>query len=531
MDMDPGEYEIFLQAIADIHLQDLQEIEARRNGEAREGQPRSDAEVAFDLYTEELNATTSYLADLNFARNLEFDLGIDAPLVEEEAQEEEEADNDEPEEATTEEAQEQESVASSDDSSSEELDHDHSQPATTTHTGSPWSWSWSSWISYFIRPASSAHPSASSSESISPTQVSTTAREPMATCLICDDHMPIRTSITVPCESSHDYCHSCVTRLFHRAVLDETLFPPRCDGVAIPLDLVRHLFTPEFLSTFANKSVEVGTRNRLYCHNARCSEFLGEAMDVPSPVPCTECFHMTCSACKGPAHPWYHPCSVDATSQHVIEMARAEGWQRCPSCHTMVELSTGCFHITCRCRAQFCYSCAAPWKTCECPQWDEVRLIERAEQRVHNELGLGVIVGDDDDGDDSDDDDDPEEDDDDEDGDDGDRWPMGNWHEAGLYDGYNYDEDESGDEGGDGEESEDEDEDEGEGEGGEDWINERVLSTVEYIREYYECGHPSWTFRRGGGACESCGDHYRAYLLLCNGCQMLACVPCQRNRL
>lgn len=32
----------------------------------------------------------------------------------------------------------------------------------------------------------------------------------------------------------------------------------------------------------------------------------------------------------------------------------------------------------CLCRAEFCYVCAQPWKSCLCPVWDEQRLIDRA---------------------------------------------------------------------------------------------------------------------------------------------------------
>lgn len=32
----------------------------------------------------------------------------------------------------------------------------------------------------------------------------------------------------------------------------------------------------------------------------------------------------------------------------------------------------------CLCRAEFCYLCAAPWKTCACPVWNEDRLLDRA---------------------------------------------------------------------------------------------------------------------------------------------------------
>ena len=36
----------------------------------------------------------------------------------------------------------------------------------------------------------------------------------------------------------------------------------------------------------------------------------------------------------------------------------------------------------CPCGAQFCYDCGEKWKTCDCPQWHEQRLYERAEQVV-----------------------------------------------------------------------------------------------------------------------------------------------------
>lgn len=47
----------------------------------------------------------------------------------------------------------------------------------------------------------------------------------------------------------------------------------------------------------------------------------------------------------------------------------------------MIELTTGCFHMTCRCKTQFCYLCSSPWKTCQCPRWDEQRLVTRAEEQ------------------------------------------------------------------------------------------------------------------------------------------------------
>jgi hypothetical protein len=42
-------------------------------------------------------------------------------------------------------------------------------------------------------------------------------------------------------------------------------------------------------------------------------------------------------------------------------MGERSGWRRCYKCRTLVELTQGCSHITCRCKAQFCYICGAVW--------------------------------------------------------------------------------------------------------------------------------------------------------------------------
>ncbi|OSX63329.1 hypothetical protein POSPLADRAFT_1080865, partial [Postia placenta MAD-698-R-SB12] len=50
----------------------------------------------------------------------------------------------------------------------------------------------------------------------------------------------------------------------------------------------------------------------------------------------------------------------------VLALGETQGWARCPGCETMIELNHGCFHMTCRCKTEFCYVCQARWKTCTC---------------------------------------------------------------------------------------------------------------------------------------------------------------------
>ena len=42
-------------------------------------------------------------------------------------------------------------------------------------------------------------------------------------------------------------------------------------------------------------------------------------------------------------------------------MGEKSGWRRCYKCRNLVELTQGCTHMTCRCKAQFCYICGAVW--------------------------------------------------------------------------------------------------------------------------------------------------------------------------
>lgn len=39
-------------------------------------------------------------------------------------------------------------------------------------------------------------------------------------------------------------------------------------------------------------------------------------------------------------------CAEDKAMEQTMELAKKEGWQKCPSCGRMVELNTGCNHMT-----------------------------------------------------------------------------------------------------------------------------------------------------------------------------------------
>jgi hypothetical protein len=168
---------------------------------------------------------------------------------------------------------------------------------------------------------------------------------------------------------------------------DETLLPIRCCQQPFPIDLVCSLLPHDLEVAVKEKTAEHSTpgTDRLYCPNSTCSLFLGSVKDVQGGrTSCRACLTQVCGYCKQRAHDG-ESCTDNAALDEVKAIARTERWQTCPGCHAIVELAVGCYHITCRCRTEFCYICANRWKTCACDRWDENRLMNAAVAEVVDE--------------------------------------------------------------------------------------------------------------------------------------------------
>ncbi|KAI0768475.1 hypothetical protein BD413DRAFT_479286 [Trametes elegans] len=200
-------------------------------------------------------------------------------------------------------------------------------------------------------------------------------------CVICRDGIegPV---IHAPCGDKYDV--GCLLDLYRAAMVDESLFPPACCRKPFNFDDIRIYLDGNLTKLVERKTIEFGTEDRVYCHQPTCSAFLGAATASAANLLCMACWKYTCAHCKKAAHALSIRCATTEDAA-VVALAEKEGWKRCPGCGHLVELSIGCYHMTCRCRHQFCYLCTARWKTCRCTQWDEDRLLVAAQDRVRRQ--------------------------------------------------------------------------------------------------------------------------------------------------
>ncbi|KAI1797692.1 hypothetical protein LXA43DRAFT_260857 [Ganoderma leucocontextum] len=192
--------------------------------------------------------------------------------------------------------------------------------------------------------------------------------DPLPSCVVCGDEIEGAT-IDAPC--GHHLDVACLRRMFKNSTRDESLFPPKCCQEQIEFEQVNQHLDRPLRELYERKSREFTTKDRVYCHISSCSAFLGSASKgPPTSLACTSrsCRALTCGSCKYAAHPG--KACADQLDDIVLELGQKQGWQRCPSCHHLVERNGGCLHMMCRCSGEFCYGCAKPWKACgsSCPR-------------------------------------------------------------------------------------------------------------------------------------------------------------------
>ncbi|KZV84056.1 hypothetical protein EXIGLDRAFT_624786 [Exidia glandulosa HHB12029] len=176
------------------------------------------------------------------------------------------------------------------------------------------------------------------------------------------DDAPLR----APCD--HTYDVDCMIEFFRAATTDDLHFPPRCCGREIPLYDVRDILPDELVARYLHRADERAALLRVVCPDATCARILGLQTELQPYTTCPDCGVGVCTACRA-AHEPGMTCAQHEDALPLADLARQQGWQRCTACRRYVQHAEGCWHMTCLCGTQFCYLCAARWKTCQCPQF------------------------------------------------------------------------------------------------------------------------------------------------------------------
>ncbi len=174
-------------------------------------------------------------------------------------------------------------------------------------------------------------------------------------CTSCFDDLPQKKAVTLPC--CHKYCSTCFSHLVNTAITNEDTFPPKCCLQEIPRSTLRLHLNPKQMADFDQKSLEyaVSIGSRYYCAKPDCARWINTRLSQTSGgiLTCSYCSFHTCGCCRGPQHAEHEECPHDFGLDATLEEAERAGWQRCYNCRAMVELNTGCRHITCKCKAEF----------------------------------------------------------------------------------------------------------------------------------------------------------------------------------
>lgn len=216
-------------------------------------------------------------------------------------------------------------------------------------------------------------------------------------CSICCEDKPSPMMITMKC--SHKFCSHCM-KTYVDGKVQSSQVPIRCPQLRCKY-FISTTECRSFLPVTCFESLEralaeanVLNSEKIYCPFPNCSVLLdpreclsarasSSSQSDNSCVECPVCQRFICVDC---GVPWHSSMSCEEYQSLPLEerdagditlhrLAQNKRWRRCQQCRRMIELTQGCYHMTCWCGHEFCYSCGAEYRdglqTCQCAFWDE----------------------------------------------------------------------------------------------------------------------------------------------------------------
>ncbi|XP_071698485.1 E3 ubiquitin-protein ligase RSL1-like [Rutidosis leptorrhynchoides] len=198
---------------------------------------------------------------------------------------------------------------------------------------------------------------------------------------------------------NHRYCDSCMKKHAEIRLLQGMV--PKCPHEDCDSDLgietCEMFLTPKRIEMMRKhlKEASIPVAEKVYCPYPKCSTLMSktELQRFPRYVneggarTCNKCHGNFCINCRVPWHidmtcvEYKRKNPMPPVEESKLKTLAAENlWRQCIKCQHIIELTTGCYHMTCRCGYEFCYTCGAEWKnkkaTCSCILWDEENIMD-----------------------------------------------------------------------------------------------------------------------------------------------------------
>ena len=126
---------------------------------------------------------------------------------------------------------------------------------------------------------------------------------------------------------------------------DPPTFPPRCCKQPITVEIIREVISSELVELYRERQRQEFSRCALYYAERGCMVAI-ETSDIQgNQGHCQACNRDTCKLCRLAWH-GSAACPIDKGREAALKLAKDKGWQICASCGNVIELDTGCYHIT-----------------------------------------------------------------------------------------------------------------------------------------------------------------------------------------
>jgi seryl-tRNA synthetase len=208
------------------------------------------------------------------------------------------------------------------------------------------------------------------------------AQFPLITCNICYEDKGVHefSQLSRECNHGLQMCNGCaklhilskIQNLVHEYV--------ECPVVdcqkAIDVPILKRVLTKEEFTAYDNATTKfLLERDPNYvvcshCNNGQMLPAQPTVFGTQSVNPCVSCGHCRGLFCRSCKVPWHNgetceqfqldpnaPPQVRATNAYLNQRTK-----KCPRCQAPIEKSSGCEHMTCKCKYEFCYVCLGDWK-------------------------------------------------------------------------------------------------------------------------------------------------------------------------